>query len=98
MSNNRSARWKKVRERAFRRDRGRGAPCHICGQEIDYGRGLSGKNYDPEAYEPDHLLPVALYPEFELDLSNIAPAHARCNRSRKDRAGVELRDDPSRIW
>lgn len=98
MSSNRSSRWKKVREQAYRRDKATGAKCHICEQEIDYGRGLSGADYDPEAYEPDHILPVSLYPEFELDLSNIAAAHARCNRSRKDKAGVELRDDPSRVW
>ncbi len=98
MSSNRSSRWKKTRERAYRRDKDRGEVCHICGQPIDYDRGLSGKEYDPESYEPDHLLPVALYPEFENDLSNVAAAHSRCNRSRKDKAGVELRDDPSRVW
>lgn len=77
----RSTSWPRVRKMAWERDRKARAVCHICGQPIDYSlRPSSG----PEAWEPDHLLPVSKFPERELDLGNVFPSHTRCNRARGD--------------
>ena len=77
----RSSRWPYIRRMAWNRDRKRKAPCHICGEPIDY---FVPPSSTPDSYEPDHLLPVHLRPDLELDLNNIAPSHRRCNRARGD--------------
>ena len=64
----RSGRWPIVRKMAWDRDRKARAPCHICGQPIDYHLEPSSA---PNAWEPDHIIPVAKAPELELDLTNI---------------------------
>lgn len=94
---NRSSRWKYVRHLAWARDRASRAPCHICGQPIDY---LLEPSSCPDAYEPDHLIPVAKNPDLELDLNNIAAAHRRCNRARGDgqRNMENTLGMRSRIW
>lgn len=56
----------------------RNAPCWLCGQPIDYG-AISGT---PNAFELDHRLPRADYPELTFEPSNFAPAHSSCNRAR----------------
>lgn len=95
----RSHDWTKVRKRAFERDKRQHAPCGICGRPIDYNLGMSSlKDYNPNAYEPDHILPVDRHPELELDLVNIQAAHAGCNRSKKNRAGINLLGIPSEDW
>lgn len=92
----RSSRWRYVRKLAWERDRKAKAPCHICGQPIDYSLEPSS---GPEAYEPDHVIPVAKRPDLELDLSNIKASHARCNRSRGDGTNGENNlGMRSRIW
>lgn len=99
----RSAQWQTVRRQAFERDRKANAPCALCGKSIDYSLGMStrgGKDYNPEAYEPDHIIPVGTEKGklLELDLANIQPTHASCNRSKHDRAGIRLLGDPSEDW
>lgn len=92
----RSSRWPHVRKLAWDRDRKARAPCHICGQPIDYFLEPSSA---PDSWEPDHLIPVARAPELELDLSNIAASHMRCNRVRGD--GINGENElgrRSRIW
>lgn len=92
----RSSRWQKIRKMAWDRDRKANAPCHICGQPIDYSLPPSS---GPEAYEPDHVIPVAKRPDLELDLNNILASHARCNRSRGDGTnGENALGMRSRIW
>lgn len=96
MGENRSSRWKYVRGMAWNRDRGARAVCHICGQPIDY---LIPPSSGPEAWEPDHVLPVHLYPEHELDLLNIKASHRRCNRARGDGGkGETTIGQQSRVW
>lgn len=73
-----STRWQQLRRNLYERDRRANAPCWICGQQIDY-RAPSGT---PDAWEPDHVLPVATHPDLAYDPGNIRPAHCSCNRSR----------------
>ena len=87
--------WRKVRVMAWNRDRKTHAPCHICGEPIDYSIPASSA---PLSWEPDHLQPFSKCPELELDLNNIAPSHRQCNRQRG--AGNSNNDlgRRSRIW
>ena len=92
----RSGAWGRVRRQAWERDRKAQAVCHICGQPIDYFLPPSSA---PNAYEPDHVIPVKKRPDLELDLSNIKASHSRCNRVRGD--GTNGENDlgmRSRIW
>ena len=96
MSNKRGGkRWEKVRALAWDRDRRTRAPCHICGERIDYTLKPSSA---PLAWEPDHLIPFSKAPELELDLTNIAASHKRCNRQRGDGAQDLAIGRRSRIW
>ena len=63
---------------AYERDRRADAPCWLCGGRIDY----DAPPMSPDAWEPDHVLTVDEHPECQLDLANIRPSHASCNRSR----------------
>lgn len=93
---NRSSRWPYIRRMAYNRDRKAKAPCHICGEPIDY---LVDPSSTPDSYEPDHIQPVHLRPDLELDLKNIAPSHRRCNRQRGDGTnGTNVIGMRSRIW
>lgn len=92
----RSGKWKRVRLQAWNRDRKARAVCHICGQPIDYSLPASSS---PEAWEPDHIIPVAKRPDLELDLANVAASHARCNRARGDGSLLDnCLGMQSRIW
>lgn len=90
-----TTKWRKIRRMAWDRDRRSRAPCHICGDPINYSIQPSTA---PLAWEPDHILPVARAPELMYDLNNIAPSHMRCNRQRG--AGDASNDIGmrSRIW
>ena len=93
---NRSNRWPYVRKLAWERDRKARAPCHICGMPIDY---LSEPSSLPDAWEPDHVIPVSKRPDLELDLTNILASHKRCNRARGDGTNGENNlGMRSRIW
>ena len=92
----RASGWKRIRKMTWDRDRKNNAPCHICGQPINY---LLEPSSAPEAYEPDHIIPVAKNPELELDLNNIKASHTRCNRTRGDGTnGENILGLQSRIW
>ena len=92
----RAGRWPYVRRLAWDRDRKNRAVCHICGQPINYF--LEPSSCD-DAWEPDHIIPVAKAPELELDLNNIKASHRRCNRSRGDGTnGENVLGMQSRIW
>ena len=92
----RSSRWPYVRRLAWERDLKAQAPCHICGQPINY---LLEPSSAPDAWEPDHLIPVTKRPDLELDLLNIAASHTRCNRSRGDGTnGENIIGQQSRVW
>lgn len=93
----RSSRWKYIRKVAWGRDKAARACCHICGMPIDYSVEPSST---PDSYEPDHVIPVSMNKELELDLNNILPSHRRCNRARGDgkRNGENSLGMRSRIW
>lgn len=77
--------WKKA---CRYRDASVRARCHRCKQAIDYSippNDSRKRPYNPDAYEPDHIKPVATHPHLSTTLSNGAPCHARCNRSRQDK-------------
>lgn len=96
MAKRRSTRWPYVRRMAWDRDRKSRAPCHICGMPIDYSLPPSSTD---DAWEPDHIQPVALRPELELDLANISASHRHCNRARHDgKTGENDLGKRSRIW
>lgn len=57
--------------------RAEGAPCHVCGQPIDY----DAHHLDPASFQLDHLWQVALGGP-EHDPLNAAAAHRACNRKR----------------
>ena len=86
--------WRKFREGLYRRDRATNAACWICGQPIDY-RAEPGT---PDAWEPDHVVPVAQAPDLAFDPGNVRPAHCSCNRSRGDRRGSLGIGKPTRNW
>jgi 5-methylcytosine-specific restriction endonuclease McrA len=59
--------------------------CWICG--------------GPGADSIDHVLPVSLYPELEMELGNLRPAHLRCNIAKGNRPIQTKRYEPkSRNW
>lgn len=93
---NRSSRWPYVRRMAWDRDRKQRNVCHICNQPINYF--LQPSSCD-DAWEPDHIIPVAKDPSLELDLNNIKASHRRCNRSRGDGTnGENVLGMQSRMW
>lgn len=85
--------WRRLRERAYQRDRSANAPCWICGQPIDYRAPVG----TPDAWEPDHFLPVSTHPEAAMDIGNLRPSHCSCNRSR-GRRSVDSIGARSRRW
>lgn len=91
----RDSRWRKIREMAWQRDRRNRAPCHICGQPIDYTLPPSSA---PLAWSPDHVVPVSKAPHLELDLTNIAASHRHCNEARGDGTRFNELGRQSRIW
>ena len=92
----RSTRWPYVRRMAWDRDRKARALCWICGQPIDYTLEPSSAD---TSWEPDHVQPVHMRPDLELDLNNIKASHRACNRSRGDGTnGNNCLGQQSRIW
>ena len=87
--------WQRLRVECFKRDKARQAPCHICGQAIDYALKPSST---PDSYEPDHLRPVDRYPELALLPENVGPSHMKCNRARGKKAGIDAMGNRTRDW
>jgi 5-methylcytosine-specific restriction endonuclease McrA len=90
-----SATWRKLRLQCFARDKKANAPCWICGQPIDYAVRPSSTD---ESYEPDHRFPVHSHPELAEVPDNILPSHRKCNRARRNSAGVSSLGKSSRAW
>lgn len=87
--------WQRLRVECFKRDRAKGAACHVCNQPIRYDLKPSSA---PDAYEPDHLRDVKTHPELALLPENVAPSHMRCNRARGKKAGIDAMGNRSRDW
>ena len=90
-----SVEWQRLRVQCYERDKARQAPCHICGQRIDYAAKQSST---PDSYEPDHMVDVASHPELALLPENVKPSHRRCNRARGKKAGIDNLGNRSRDW
>ena len=59
--------------------------CWLCGQ--------------PGATEVDHILPYKHFPELVFDISNLRPAHKKCNSSKGSGTGQATQQMPrSRRW
>jgi 5-methylcytosine-specific restriction endonuclease McrA len=84
-----------LRVECFERDRARNAPCHLCGQAIDYRLKPSSS---PDAYEADHIRDVDTHPELALLPENVAASHRRCNRARGKKAGIDNIGNRTRDW
>jgi hypothetical protein len=52
--------------------------CHLCRGEIDTTLGRR----DPMCWTLDHLYPVAIHGDTVPDLSEVRPAHRKCNERR----------------
>ena len=87
--------WRKLRLMCWRRDKKASAPCHICGQPIDYSLAPSST---PDAWEPDHRFAVKTHPELAEVPENVLPSHRRCNRARGSKAGIDNLGNQSRRW
>ena len=69
------------------------APCWLCGQAINYAL----PHQHVEAYTLDHRLPQSTHKHLTEDPANWMPAHASCNKSRGNRAPINL-GTTSRRW
>ena len=70
------------------------APCHLCGQPIDYGIPAG----EDQAWECDHFHPVRTHPELYEEPNNFRSSHKGCNASRGDSPGVPTIGPPSEEW
>lgn len=66
-------------------------PCYICGDPIDYDADPD----DPDSFQIEHVTPLDLGGEDELD--NIAPAHRRCNREKSNKPAAVVYET-TRTW
>lgn len=75
-----------------------GAPCHLCGQPIDYSVPSGGARGGAEAFELDHFYPVSTHVHLAADPANFRPSHARCNVARRNSPVVPTLGLPSEEW
>lgn len=78
-----------------------GAPCWICGQEIDYSvphRDPITGFFNDDAFELDHLYTRKDYPELAEDRGNYRPSHRGCNNRRGASKTVGGLGTLSRRW
>jgi 5-methylcytosine-specific restriction endonuclease McrA len=68
------------------------AVCWICAKDID----LSLHHHGPMSYTVDHVVPLSAGGD-PYDLSNLRPAHKRCN-SRKGKGAAPVPVVSSRRW
>lgn len=54
-------------------------PCALCGQTINYE---AEDPNDPAAFTVDHKLSRSQYPQLAEELSNLQPAHKKCNSAK----------------
>lgn len=69
------------------RDRWRaiGAPCALCGLEIDYSLPAG----DPMSFEVDEIVPVSRGGD-PLDFDNTQPAHRICNQKKGNKMTLSV--------
>ena len=89
---------RRLRMQCFVRDRDADAPCHWCGERIDYSLGPYTRGGDTMAWSPEHLRPRSMFPHLALEPTNIVAAHFRCNDRRGTKAGVTELGQRTRRW
>ncbi|RVW06235.1 HNH endonuclease [Rhodococcus spongiicola] len=95
MANERSTRRHKTLRADFRsRCHQRAAPCHLCGQPIDY----TLPREHPDAFQLDHYHPVKTHPELVDDTNNFRASHGGCNASRGAGEPTATLGTPSETW
>lgn len=73
----------------------RNLPCHNCHGElgpIDY----DAEPQTAKAFELDHIHPVKTHPHLYYMMSNWAPSHCACNRSRQAKEVPDKRAAPQK--
>ena len=70
------------------------APCHLCGQGIDYTIAAG----EVGSFEVDHFYPVNTHPHLFEDPANFRPSHKECNASRGDEPVSPTIGQPSEEW
>lgn len=75
-------------------DGSKGAPCWLCGEDIDYRLRAP----HPFSWSMDHVTPAAEAPWLMLDRNNVAPAHLDCNVRRGTSEPALHLGVPSEIW
>jgi hypothetical protein len=71
-----------------------GAPCWLCGGDIDYRLQYP----HPYSWSLDHAVPVHHQPELLMDVNNFRSSHHDCNQQRgTDEPGLDI-GVPSEIW
>lgn len=73
--------WQQMRESARKTWAASGEPCALCGGQIDYS---DRSRSNPMRLHVDHIVPFKHRPDLELELSNLQPAHMRCNIAKGD--------------
>lgn len=70
-------------------------PCALCGQPIKYD---AVDPNDPLAFTADHILSREQYPQLAEELSNLQPAHKKCNSSKATGAAKPGLGSTSAAW
>lgn len=73
--------WRAIAARFRRECEEIGAPCWMCGQDIQYDQDPTAH---PDAFHVDHFYPVSTHPDLALDPGNLRASHRSCNMARGD--------------
>lgn len=87
--------WRRLRIQCYERDKAKDARCHICGGRIRYDVKPSSTS---DSWEPDHRYSVKHHPELAEVPENVLPSHMSCNRSKRDKAGINNLGMRTREW
>jgi hypothetical protein len=68
----------RYRKSCHQQNRGRGSPCWLCGQDINYLL----PHPHPASFSVDHSIPVNERPDLILDTNLWRPSHLSCNSAR----------------
>lgn len=100
MTNKRDSRYRAAQQKFKRYAATANLPCNICGHPIDYAIPHNDEygSVNNEAFELDHLYPVATHKELELDPANFRATHAGCNRAKGNNRQTPKTNPNTRAW
>lgn len=100
MNNGRDSRYRKAQQKFKARAAANNLPCNICGQPIDYTIPHNDEwgSINSDAFELDHLYPVATHKHLELDPANFRATHAGCNRAKGNNRLTKRSNPVTRQW